>query len=678
MDPAADAENRITFNIKENVRNFLLDEVFDKCKTTRHFDVEAGMFMMVVDEKSIAVLNSFVQYTDLMEKGIAGIERLELQRKRFPKMHSIYFISSSRESIRKMADDFEQKPDEGGVKWTRQYNFVHLIFYNGCSDEMLQYLMSFKHLLPYIINIKAIQLQFIASDETCYTLKENSLLGTLYTNDLLEEKEKKIDEISVGISTLVSSLKSFYNVQLLYSDNSRGVAKSVAQKVHDRVANMIQQQGKPVMTPAPVTFIIMDRLDDLMTPLKHDLYYNSLLMDLLNINDNLYEHEVINEKQEKTLKVSNLDETDGLWLTKRKKPFLNALTSIIDDFNVFLKSNSAAQFQSGNIENLNIEKMGEIIRNMPQYQDLLGEYTFHIAMLEKAGEHFKSRGISDQANAEAILCSGIDKDGKPKMIENAATATNPNYEYDRIRLALMMLLSSYCNPGEAAKVKKTIPDTDYFAPVAQKALAGLEKLGAPFGKCSLTKREFAKKDPENKFADLERSMSKIAETIMNLRTGNDTQGFGKMTLPAGETFPDIKFKRGALLASKMGTTSGTNSPKPIFIVCVLGGISTNEIRELRCLEDHPECMGYLTVMGGTMQVTPIGYLKELMRVVGPLPEDIEEIKKEQEKEEWLKAEFEKDKKEAEEQAKNPPKDPKLAEMTDLPKENETKKTEEKA
>lgn len=674
MDPASDAENKLTFNIKENVRNFLLDEVFDKCKTTRNFDVEAGMFMMVVDEKSIAVLNSFVQYTDLMEKGVAGIERLELQRKRFPKTHAIYFISSSRESIRRMADDFEPKPDADGVKWTIQYNFVHVIFYNGCSEEMLAYMMSFKSLVPYIINIKAIQLQFIATDETCFTLNEKSLMSTLYTADLPEEKNNKIDDISVSISTLVTSLKSFYNVQILYSDNSTGVAKTVAQKVGDRIGKMIEHQGKPVMSPAPVTFVIMDRVDDLMTPLKHDLYYNSLLMDLLNVSDNQYEHEVINEKQEKTLKVSNLDETDGLWLTMRKKPFLTALTSIVDGFNAFLKNNSNAQLQSGSIENLNIEKMGEIIRNMPQYQDMLGEYTFHISMLEKAGVHFKTRGISDQANAEAVLCSGIDKDGNPKKIENAAVATNPAYEFDRIRMALMMLLSSNCSASEAAKVKSTIPDTNYFAPEAQKALGGLEKLNAPFGKCSLAKKEFAKKDPENKFADLDRSMAKVTETIMNLRVGKETTGFGKLTLPAGQAFPDIKFKRGALLASKLGTSTGTSSANPIFIVCVLGGISTNEIRELRSLEDHPECMGYTTIMGGTLQVTPIGYLKELMRVAGPLPEDIEAVIKEQEHEEWLKAEFEKDKQEVDKLAK----DPNVKEMTDLPTEEDSKKTEEKA
>lgn len=171
---------------------------------------------------------------------------------------------------------------------------------------------------------------------------------------------------------------------------------------------MLSQKSKPVSTPAPVTLIIMDRTHDLLTPLKHDLYYGSLLMDLLHMNDNKWEHEVINEKQEKTIKVSFLNESDSLWLEHRKKGFLVALTKIINNFNEFLKSNSAAQMQQGTIQELNIEKMGEIIRKMPQYQDMLGEYTFHISMLERAGELFKRREISSIANSEAILCSGTD------------------------------------------------------------------------------------------------------------------------------------------------------------------------------------------------------------------------------------------------------------------------------
>ena len=161
------------------------------------------------------------------------------------------------------------------------------------------------------------------------------------------------------------------------------------------------------------------------------------------------------------------------------------------------------------------------------------------------------------------------------------------------------------------------------------------------------------KDPENKLAETDRAMCKLAELIMNLRQGKETPDFGRLSLPTGETFPDVKFKKGALLASRLGTSNISNQSTPIFIVCVLGGISVNEIRELRSLEDHPDCQGYITIMGGSIQHTPIDFVKEIQRAVGLIKEDMEALNQAMEKEKWLKEQFEKDKKEAEDFIKNP-------------------------
>ena len=641
---AAEDEIKLPYNIKENVKNFLLDEVFKSCVSNKHFDFEAGMFMMVVDEKSISVLNTFVQYTDLMERGVAGIERLDLKRKRFPKMHAIYFLSSTRQSIDLMAQDF-QNPSEP------QYGFIHLIFYNGCSDDMLKYLMSKTNIISIIVNLKVIQLQFMAIDETTYTFGYKGLMNTLYTNDLPDEKENMVQELAVSISTLVTGLKDFHNIQVFHNTTGNGIAKKVGEKVIDRIKNMLSQKPKPVVSPPPVTLIIMDRTHDLMTPLKHDPYYNSLIMDLLHIQDNKYEYDCINEKQEKSIKVSFLNETDSLWLNHRKLGYIPAFTTILTNFGDFVKNNSAAQLQTGELEGLNIEKMGEIIRKMPQYQDLLGEYNFHIAMIERCQDLFKRREITNIANIESILCSGIDPTGKPKMIENPSACTNCEYEMDRVRMALMMILSGYCEPSAAQSIKNSLGNLHESAQIAYE---GLKKIGSELGQYKLPRKEVVK-DPKNKLSETDRNMSKLAETVLAIRTGKDTTGFNKVTLPDNEQFPDVRFKKGSLLASKLGSTSSSTSSNPIFIVCVLGGISVNEIRELRSLEDNPECTGYITIMGGSMQHTPLDYLKELQRIVGPLKEDIEELNKQKEKEEWLKEEFLKDKKEVEDMAKDPKK-----------------------
>jgi syntaxin-binding protein 1 len=55
--------------------------------------------MMVLDEKSAKIISSHFKLSELLEKNILSIEKLELNRKPFPKMQAIYFLSPDSEII---------------------------------------------------------------------------------------------------------------------------------------------------------------------------------------------------------------------------------------------------------------------------------------------------------------------------------------------------------------------------------------------------------------------------------------------------------------------------------------------------------------------------------------------------------------------------------------------------
>ena len=44
-----------------------------------------------------------------MEEGVTTLEKLELNRKKFPKIHAIYFITPTLSSINMLCKDFEDK-----------------------------------------------------------------------------------------------------------------------------------------------------------------------------------------------------------------------------------------------------------------------------------------------------------------------------------------------------------------------------------------------------------------------------------------------------------------------------------------------------------------------------------------------------------------------------------------
>jgi syntaxin-binding protein 1 len=65
-----------------------------------------------------------------MELGVIALEKLELGRKPFPKMHAIYFITPSETSIGHLLSDYADKKNP-------QYGAVHLIFTNEVPQQTM-------------------------------------------------------------------------------------------------------------------------------------------------------------------------------------------------------------------------------------------------------------------------------------------------------------------------------------------------------------------------------------------------------------------------------------------------------------------------------------------------------------------------------------------------------------
>jgi hypothetical protein len=69
-----------------------------------------GYLILVLDDATAKVMSRFCDVFDLMESGsVYQIERLALQRKRYPQSDVVYFIKPTRASIDKVVADF---PDE--------------------------------------------------------------------------------------------------------------------------------------------------------------------------------------------------------------------------------------------------------------------------------------------------------------------------------------------------------------------------------------------------------------------------------------------------------------------------------------------------------------------------------------------------------------------------------------
>jgi syntaxin-binding protein 1 len=75
-------------------------------------------YLLVVDDNTVKIISAYMKMAEytiyqykfrLMELGISAIEKLEIGRKPFPKMHAIYFLTPIETSVKFLLEDFADK-----------------------------------------------------------------------------------------------------------------------------------------------------------------------------------------------------------------------------------------------------------------------------------------------------------------------------------------------------------------------------------------------------------------------------------------------------------------------------------------------------------------------------------------------------------------------------------------
>lgn len=104
-----------------------------------------------MDATATAVLSNLFKMKDIMDTGIATIEKLELQRKPYPKHDALYILAD--ESLPLLAADFANDP---------MYRKINLIFINRVLK-----IDSIAHLVSRVVQIKEFNYH-------CYYLEDNT------------------------------------------------------------------------------------------------------------------------------------------------------------------------------------------------------------------------------------------------------------------------------------------------------------------------------------------------------------------------------------------------------------------------------------------------------------------------------------------------------------------------
>eukprot|EP00924_Labyrinthula_sp_SR-Ha-C_P009458 snap_masked-scaffold_2-processed-gene-24.13-mRNA-1 protein AED:1.00 eAED:1.00 QI:0/0/0/0/1/1/3/0/688 len=254
----------------------ILQDVFQKCRKIN----DDSFCVLVLSERSTKVINSILDLYDVTQEGIYTVELISKKREKLVDFSAIYILEPSEESVTHLIKDFETLEKS-------LYRQAFIYFLTKISETQLTRIKQSKNLFGYIKLIAEINLDFTLNNLFTNTVSLNVPLTfpILYQNDednlLLKHKvETKKEVILTRLVSLCASINEYPYIK--YTTNTKTFAKNFQDKL-----NLFIAENPDFEHTSRGTLLIVDRSEDLYSPLLHSFGYKTLLREYFDLHDNV-------------------------------------------------------------------------------------------------------------------------------------------------------------------------------------------------------------------------------------------------------------------------------------------------------------------------------------------------------------------------------------------------------
>jgi len=414
-------------SLKKLVGEKVLNDVLRSIKTPGQWRA------LIVDSLGMRVISTCCKMRDIVMEGITIVEDLNKRRQALP-LEAIYFVTPTENSIQLIIDDFKDanKP---------QYTGAHIFFTETCPENLFEKIAKASNLGRRIKNVKEINIAYLPIEMQVFSLDNRDALPHLYSHNSAVVRDKRpacVEQIAEQLATLCASLGEYPSIR--YRSASQ-LSLDIAQALMNRM--QAYKADDPSIGEGPQKqqsqLIILDRGFDMVSPLLHELTYQAMAHDLLDIQNDVYKYEV-QAGGDYILKEALLDENDEQWVKLRHKHIANVstqITSMIKEFSESKRLTAPGLKQATTIKDLSV-----LLKKMPQYQKELSKYSLHLNLAEECLRVYNENQIEKLCAVEQDLATGVDKDGE-KISKDHMRAIVPVLldadikDYNKLRIILL-------------------------------------------------------------------------------------------------------------------------------------------------------------------------------------------------------------------------------------------------
>ncbi|KAJ3236110.1 vacuolar sorting protein VPS33/slp1 [Chytriomyces hyalinus] len=552
-------------NLRETVRKRILVDMIRSVQPTSRWKI------VVVDAKSLRILNSACKMADILEENVTLVEDITRKRTSYPSKDAIYFISPLSESVHALVDDFTRaKP---------MYACAHVFFSAPLPDNLIGKL---REIGQFVQTFRELNIDFMPKEEQVFTISHPNTLYNLFHPPTPAIATSELQSIASKIMSVFSTLGELPHIR--YHDASGenqpdGIPFRLATILKREFENKCEQEPEfpPKSSFRQPVLILLDRSFDLMSPLVHEFTYQAMMNDLLVMDDGKYVYQAednedaagtsstglspataptsVKAAADPKLTKALLDESDVIWMLIRHWHFVEASAYVIDNFKKFLMENKAAvSYLSGEQKKVDLNEMKDTITSIPQFQEMKAKFSVHINICNECQAIFERRRLDLVASVEQDLATGETADGKtPRNIVVDMTPVLVDTQipaYDKLRVLMLYIIAQ---EGIQDLDRKRLLDAAKLSLEDSQAITNLgllgvrlssnqekkKKLNVPrytyYGRVAEKKKKARKRKEGDVPYDLSRFVPMLKYIIEDQISGNlDTQLFPWINAPPSD------------------------------------------------------------------------------------------------------------------------------------------------